>query len=75
MVISFSAMVLCAAELRGCLRLWYQFPECSECSGSSGMAQEMVLQGSRLASSVPQQKGPKGRGLMLFLKDVSVIKI
>ena len=36
------SVALCAADLLGCLRLWCQLPDCSECRESSGMAQDMV---------------------------------
>ena len=37
----------CAADLLGCLRLWCRLPNSSECSGSSGMAQDMVSSGEQ----------------------------
>lgn len=38
----------------------------AECSGSSGMSQDIASSGSKLASSLPQQKGP-GRRAPTFL--------
>jgi hypothetical protein len=34
--------LLCAADLLGCLRLWCQLQNCTECRRSSRMAQDMV---------------------------------
>ena len=39
--------------------------QCSECNRSFGLAQDMVFPGSRLASSVLQQKGQGRKGRYL----------
>ena len=41
------SVALCAVDLLGCLRLWCQLPNCSQCSRSSGMAQDMVSSGEQ----------------------------